>query len=145
MVSAVTATCDGRTFTSMVSRSMTTDVSSTPRSTRWSATWFDALIGDKVEVPSELFAVNRWSCLEELGDGFRCNESEAAQRGQLADRHAIAGHDEGLALVKATHDLSAAIPQFSLGDDLTHPTIVARRATPARKLHPDDALRWLVD
>ena len=65
---------------------MTTDVSSTPRPTRWSATRFDALIGDSVEVSSELFAVDGWSCLEELCDGLGPHEAEAPHRGEFADR-----------------------------------------------------------
>ena len=117
----------------MESRSMTTDVSSTPRSTRWSGTRFDALIGDGVEVSSELLAVDGRSCLEELCDGFCCYEAKTSQRGEFTDGYAVARHDEGLALVEATHDLPAAVAEFSLGDDLAHPDIVARGATSARK------------
>jgi len=42
-----------------------TDVSRTPRSTRWSTTWFDVLISDGVEVVSEPVAVDGRSRLEE--------------------------------------------------------------------------------
>ncbi len=117
MVSAVTATSDGSTLTSMVSRSMTTDVSSTPRSTRWSGTRFDALIGERVEVLSELFAVDGRCGLEELCDGVSCHESETAHRGELTDWYTVARDDERLALVEAAHDLAASVPQFSLGHD----------------------------
>ena len=128
----------------MLSRSITTDVSSTPRSTRESGTRFDALIGGSVEVSPELFAVDGRSCMEELFDGFRSHEAETPQWGEFADWYAIACDDEGLSRVEATHDLSAAVTQFALGDDLTHPSIVARRATPVRKCsstHADNPLR----
>jgi hypothetical protein len=113
---------------------MTTDVSSTPRSTRWSGTRFDVLIGDDIEVSSELFAVDGWSRLEELCDGFCCDEAKTSQRGEFTDGYAVARHDEGLALVETTHDLPAAVAELSLGDDLAHPHIVARCATPARTM-----------
>ena len=131
MVSAVTATSDASAPTSIASRSMTTDVSSTPRSTRWSGTGFDALIGDGVEVSSEPFGVDGWSCLEDLCNGFRGHEAKPTQRCEFADRNSIACDDEELTPVEAAHDLSAAVPQFSLAQDLTHPPIVARCATPA--------------
>src|SRR6056297_2579437 len=133
MVNAVTATSAGNTLTSMLSRSMTTDVSSTPRATRWSGTRFDALIGYRVEVLSELFAVDGRGGLEELGDGFRSHEAKPPKRGEFADGHAVACDNEGLALVEATHDLPAAVPELSLGHDLAHLNIVALCATPARK------------
>ena len=56
-----------------------TDVSRTPRATRCTATGFDALIGDSVEVVPEPFAVDGQSCLEELCDGLRGHEAEAPQ------------------------------------------------------------------
>lgn len=76
IVSAVTATSDGNTLTSMLSRSMTTDVPSTPCSARWPGTGFDAVIGEFVEIALELFAVDGWSCLEDRCDGVRCHEAE---------------------------------------------------------------------
>jgi hypothetical protein len=38
------------------------------------------------------------------------------QRGKLADRDSIPGHDEGFALVKLAHNLAAVIAKLTLGD-----------------------------
>ena len=85
----------------MQSRSMTTDVSSTPRAARGSGRGFDALIGHYVEVASESFGVDGPSCLEELCDEFRCHEAKTTQWGEFAAGNSIACDDEGLALVEA--------------------------------------------
>jgi hypothetical protein len=76
-----------------------------------------------------LFAVDGRRGLEELCDGFRCHEAETPQRGEFTDWDAVACDDEGLAFVEAAHDLSAAVPEFSLGHDLTRAYTVARCAT----------------
>jgi len=71
---------------------------------------FDALVDDGVEVSPELFGIDGWSGLEELCDGVRCHEAESPKWGEFSDGYAVACDDEGLALVEATHDLSAAVP-----------------------------------
>ena len=48
------------------------------------------------------------------------------QRGKLADRDPISGHDEGFALVKLAHDLAAVIAKLTLGDLSGHIRTVAR-------------------
>ena len=99
------------------------------RSTRWSATGFDALVGDSVEISSELFAVDGRSGLEELNNGLCSHEAKKTQRSEFADGDTVACHHEGLALVEAAHDLPAAVPEFSLSHDLLHPLDSVRRGT----------------
>jgi hypothetical protein len=48
------------------------------------------------------------------------------QRGKLADRDAIPGHDERLASVKSAHNLAAVIAQLPLSNPFGHTTSVAR-------------------
>lgn len=47
------------------------------------------------------------------------------QRGKLADRDPIPGHNKGFALVKLTHDLAAVIAELALGDLSGHARSVA--------------------
>ena len=60
---------------------------------------------------------------------------------QLADRYAVARHDEGLAAIERSHDAAAFVPQLALGDHSCHSSIVARvlrwrrRAGHAQGLH----------
>lgn len=86
-----------------------TEVSRTPRGTRCSTTRFDALVGNSVEVASELVAVDGRRCLEELGDGFCGHEAETPKWSEFTDRLAVACDDEGLAFVEASHDLATAV------------------------------------
>jgi hypothetical protein len=46
-----------------------------------------------------------------------------AQRGKLADRDSIPGHDEPLALVKLAHNVAAVVTQLPLGDLLATPEV----------------------
>ncbi len=53
----------------------------------------------------------------------------ASQREELADGDAVAGDDEGLAVVELPHDLAAVVPQLPLRDLPAHAPTVALRAT----------------
>jgi hypothetical protein len=111
---------------------MTTDVSSTPRAGRGlSATGRRALVGDGVQIGPELAVIDGRGGAEQRHRSLGSYEPVAPQRGQLADRHAVAGHDERLPSVKPAHDLAAVIAEFSLGDLFSHVVSVARRATEA--------------
>ena len=92
------------------------------------------MTGDFVQILAELLSVDCRCCAEDLGDRFCGHESEASHWREFSDRDAVAGDDEGLAFVEATHDLAAAVAEFSLCDGLTHPTTVARRATVVQEI-----------
>ena len=78
------------------------------------------MAGDVIEVLAVLLGIQCRSGAEDLGDGFGGNESEAAQRREFSDGDSVSGDDEGLAFVKATHDLAAAVSELSLRDGLSH-------------------------
>lgn len=91
-----------------------------------SATGHDLLAGGPIEICSEPVEPHRRSA-PERGDGrLGADESMAAQRGKLADRDSIPGHDERLALVEPAHNVAAVIAQLPLGDLLGHTGRVAR-------------------
>lgn len=83
-----------------------------------------------IEVPVEIVAkaggVDSRGVGERRGDDLSCDETPAAEWDQLADGHAVAGDDEGLALIESAHDLTAVVAKFSLGDRFSQPTSVAR-------------------
>jgi hypothetical protein len=91
------------------------------------------LAGNSIEVRAQ--PVNLYtrrtpeSCHGRLGT----DESMATQWRELADRNAISRHHEGLALVKAPHDLAAAIAQLALGDVARHDSSVAHVLRYARR------------
>jgi hypothetical protein len=51
------------------------------------------------------------------------DEPVTSQRSQLADRHAVARHDEGLARIEPAHDLTAVIAQLPVRDLLGHTSL----------------------
>ena len=96
------------------------------------ATRRDLLTGRPIEIRSEPVELNPRSA-PERGDGrLGADESMPTQRGKLADRDSIPGHDERFALVKLAHNLAAVIAQLALGDLPGHPQSVAR----VLPLHP---------
>src|SRR5256885_15413492 len=132
MVTALTATSNGSWEGSTSSRSMTTDVSSTPRRGRGaSVTRRDALIGNPVQIGPEGPVINGRRRAEQRHGGLSGDETVAPQRGQFADRHTVTRHDERLARIEPTHDLPAVIAQLPLCDLLGHADTVAHRATEA--------------
>ncbi len=101
----------------MVSRSMTTEVSSRPRSGRsLLGTRGDGLVGDVVEVAAESVVVDRWCGPEQFDRGFGSYESVATERGEFADWLTVAGDDERLALDEGAHDAAAVVSKLSLAD-----------------------------
>src|SRR5215218_6734174 len=137
IVTADTATCSGNTSAAILSRSMTTDVSSKPRGPR-SATWVDVLIDYLVQVPAHAFPVEAGRVAEHL-DGGRCgHEAVATQRAQLSHRTSIAAHHEGPALIEGTHNATAVVSQLPLTDLLAHATTVALGATVVDSQPRDD-------
>jgi hypothetical protein len=76
----------------------------------------DLLAGCPIKVRSEPVELHARSA-SERGDGrLGAYESMPTQRGKLADRDSIPGHDEGFALVKLAHNLAAVIAKLTLGD-----------------------------
>src|SRR5687768_18263381 len=105
---ALTATSAGRREGSNSSRSMTTDVSSTPRGGRGgSGTRRHTLIGYRVEIRSERAVIDRRGGAEQGHGRLGGDKTVASQGSQLADRHTVARHDERLAGIDAPHDLAA--------------------------------------
>ena len=90
------------------------------------ATRRDLLAGGPIEIRSEPVEPHPRRA-PERGDGrLGADESMPTQRGKLADRDSIPGHDKRLALVKPAHDVAAVIAQLSLGDLFGHTQSVAR-------------------
>jgi hypothetical protein len=91
-----------------------------------SATRRDLLAGGPIEIRSEPVELDSRSA-PERGDGrLGTYESMPTQRGKLADRDSIPGHDERLALVKLAHNLATVIAQLALSDLFGHTQSVAR-------------------
>ena len=90
------------------------------------ATRRDLLVGGPIEICSEPVELHPRSA-PERGDGrLGADETMPTQRGKLADRDSIPGHDERLASVKLAHNVAAVIAQLSLGDLFGHTPSVAR-------------------
>ena len=85
-----------------------------------SATRRDLLAGGPVEVRSEPVELHARSVSERGDSRLGAHESMSTQRGQLADRDSIPGHDEGLALVKLAHNLAAVIAKLTLSNLFGH-------------------------
>src|ERR1700746_1748875 len=127
MVKALMASFMGSCSASMWSRSITTEVSMSPCDGRGVlATRCDLLAGGPIEIRSEPVEPHPRSAPERGDGGLGADESTPTQRGQLADRDSIPGHDERLALVKLAHDVAAVIAQLPLGDLFGHTHSVAR-------------------
>src|SRR5579875_1872843 len=109
------------------SRSITTDVSSSPRVARsGSGTRCDALVERAIDVRTEALAVDRGragECLQDDGGG---DEPPSAQRVELAYGHAVARDDERFAAVEPAHNLAAVVAQLALGYLSRHEASVAR-------------------
>lgn len=67
---------------------------------RESPTRFAALIGDGVEISSELFGVDGRRCREDLCNRVGGHEAETPEWGEFTDGDAVASDDEGLAFVE---------------------------------------------
>ena len=105
----------------MCSRSMTTEVSIRPRAwRRVSATRSGGLACETIEIASKPPQVYRGRVSERRCSRLRSNETPSSEGEELPDRHAIAGHDERLALIELAHDLTAAIAQLALRDLAGH-------------------------
>jgi hypothetical protein len=78
------------------------------------------LAGRPINICSEPVEVHPRRAPERSDCRLGADKSMSAKRGQLADRDAISGHDERLALVKLAHDLTTVIAQLPLGDLLGH-------------------------
>src|SRR6185436_18478869 len=110
----------GSRLISTRSKSMTTDVSTSPRSGRTSATRSRLLIDDGVDVAAEPLAGDRRRTGEDRLDGFGGDKRTLADRDQFTDRDAVARDDEGIALVEGPHDPAAVVAQLALGDLPAH-------------------------
>jgi hypothetical protein len=82
--------------------------------------------GGPIQVRSELAELHPRSASKRRDGRFGAYESMTTQRGKLADRDSIPGHDEGLTFVKLTHNLAAVIAKLTLSDLSGHTWSVAR-------------------
>src|ERR1700728_2944740 len=130
MVIALTAISTGSYLASSRSRSVTTEVSMIPRWARWGSGTRGGVLGcNAVEVCTKPGQVDAWSTAEHGDSGIGAHETVPPKRSQLADRYAVPGDDEALALVQSPHDLAAVVPKLPLGDVSGHDDIVAPSAT----------------
>ncbi len=138
---AETHTLMGSAAAPNFSRSMTTDVSSSPTSSR-SDTGGDVLAHALVQIITKSSPLNGWSSREDLVDSLRIDEAFTTQGPQFTHRFRVASHDKGTAFFEASHDAPAVIPQFPLADLLGHPSSVALRATtlPVGGCSPEEIL-----
>ena len=121
MVMALTANSKGSWPDSSCSRSMTTEVSMTPRWARWaSGTGAGVLGGDAVEVSAKPRQVDARSALEHSYGGVGIHEPVAPKRSQLPDGYAMSGDDEGLTPVQPPHDFATVVPELTLRDVSSH-------------------------
>src|SRR5271156_1128760 len=89
------------------------------------ATRRDLLAGGLIEIRSEPVEPHPRSAPERGNGRLGAYESMPAQRGKLADRDSIPGHDERLAVVKLAHNVAAVVTQLPLGDLFGHTRSVA--------------------
>src|SRR5947199_2735172 len=129
IVIALTATSTGSREGSMCSRSMTTEVSRSPRAGRLSGIGYDVLASPRIDVGTEAARVDGGRIPEDGNDGRRRHEPVAPQGSELAYRHSVASDDEGLPLVEPAHDLAAVVAELALGNGFSHVSTVAHRAT----------------
>jgi hypothetical protein len=73
-----------------------------------------------VEVPAKQDKVHAGSTPEHGDGGVGGHKTVPTKGGQLADGCAIAGDDEGLAMIEPAHDLPALVPELPLSDDSGH-------------------------
>lgn len=78
------------------------------------------MIERRVDVRAEPVGIDCRRVRERRNRGVCSNELTGAHGDQLADRDAIACHDERLASVEGAHDVAAAVAEFALGDFAGH-------------------------
>ena len=78
------------------------------------------MVERRVDVRAEPVGIDRRRARERGNRGVCRNELTGAQGDQLADRYAVACHDERLASVEGAHDVAAAVAEFALGDFASH-------------------------
>jgi hypothetical protein len=133
-VIAEIATSIGSRVESIIGKSITTDVSITPRGGRASATRCRVLIDHRVHILPKAPARNAWGSGESGMDDVGRDEDALAERVQLADRDTVPRDDERSPSIEIAHDASAVVAELSLGDPSRHAAIVARalRSGPRR-------------
>ena len=94
IVIAVTATSNGSVNGSIFSRSITTEVSSTPFGRRCSDTRAETRVGDSVEVAPQAVAVDAWRATEDVDYEVRTDKTLTSHRNQFSHWFARARHDE---------------------------------------------------
>ena len=80
----------------------------------------DLLADGPIEVGSQPVELHARSAPERRHNRLGAYESMPTQRGKLADRDPIPGHNEAFAPVELAHDLAAVIAELTLGDLSCH-------------------------
>src|SRR5207249_2233803 len=114
------ATSRGSDWTVTRSRSITTEVSTSPRACRRSGTRARILVDQGIEVPSQTASSEPRSAGEGRNGGAGGHETPASRRHQLPNCHAIPGDQEALAAVERSHHFPAVVAQLPLGDLARH-------------------------
>src|SRR5260221_3688591 len=104
----------------MTGKSMTTDVSMSPRGGRGSATGRRIMIDQGVQVFPKTSERDAWRAGESGQSSLGLYKHPLSHGNQLADGHAIACDDECFPLVQGPHDAPALVAELSLRDRSTH-------------------------
>ena len=129
MVIAETAISPGRSAGRIRSRSITTEVSTSPRGCRGSGTRSRVLIDERVDIFLKSPRSDTRSAGECGENGFTGDEHPLPDGNEFAYGNAVARDDERPALVESAHDASAFVAQLSLSDTPTHRSNCSTRAT----------------
>src|SRR5262245_24748383 len=103
------ATSTGNRVGSMADKSMTTDVSISPRGGRVSATGRGILINHRVHILAKAPARDARGSDEGSVDSVRWDEDARTKGVQLPNRDTIPGDNECASLIQFTHDSSALV------------------------------------
>lgn len=87
---------------------MTTEVSNMPRAKRSDTIWH-VLVDGEVKILTQARVVDRRSVAEHFHDHGPGNEAVTAQWSKLADRDAIAAHNERFPLVQRAHNAATVV------------------------------------
>lgn len=125
-VTAEIAISIGSWLGSISGKSMSTEVSISPRGARSSAAGRDILVNHCVDIFAKAPRSNPRRSSERRQHGFGSHEGALPQRAQLSDRYTVACDDKRPSSVEVTHNAPALIAKLSLCNSPRHVHIVAR-------------------
>ena len=119
-VTAAIADSSGKRSTSIVSISITTDVSSIPRVGAATVSAIDGLIYRRIHIFAELHGVDARCARRSLGNDRPGCESPGMDWAEFGDRISVAGHDEGVSPPDLPEHGRRCIAKLALADGLVH-------------------------